>query len=68
VQADVPAIRTALLERHATYIDTTANSIIGFESQVAHVYKELTGKEFPSRAALEAARRAHERHHGVGDE
>jgi cyclase len=65
VQADVPAIREALLKRHATYIDTSAASITGFESQVSQVYKELTGKEFPKRAALEDARRAHERHHGI---
>jgi cyclase len=65
VQADVPAIREALLKRHATYIDTSAVSITGFASQVAQVYKELTGKEFPKSAALEDARRAHERHHGI---
>ena len=65
VQADVAAIRNALLKQHATYIDTTAKSVIGFESQVAQVYKELTGKEFPKRAPMEEARRAHERHHGI---
>jgi len=64
VQADVPAIRDTLLTRHATYIDTSAKSITGFESQVAQVYKELTGNEFPKKA-MEDARRAHERHHGI---
>ena len=64
VQADVPAIRTALLERHATYIDPKSTS--GFESQTAQVYRELTGKEFPKKAAMEAARDAHDRHHGIG--
>jgi cyclase len=63
VQADVPAIRQSLLARHATYIDTSAKPITGFEAQVAQVYRELTGKEFPKKAALEEARRAHERHH-----
>ena len=65
VQAAVSAIRDALLPRHATYIDASATSITGFESQVAQVYKELTGKEFPKKAAMEAARRAHEGHHGI---
>jgi cyclase len=64
VQADVPAIRTALLQKHATYIDTGANAIVGFEAQVAQVYKEVSGKEFPKRSGLDAARRAHEAHHG----
>ena len=66
VMADVPAIRDTLLKQHATYIDTAPAST-GFESQVAQVYKELTGKEFPKRAALDDARRAHERHHGIAD-
>jgi cyclase len=65
VQADVPAMRDALLKRHATYIDTSAKPIAGFESQVAQVYKELTGKEFPKKAGMEDARRVHERHHGI---
>jgi glyoxylase-like metal-dependent hydrolase (beta-lactamase superfamily II) len=64
VQADVSAIRSALLERHATYINPKTTS--GFESQVGQVYRELTGKEFPKKAAMEAARGAHERHHGAG--
>jgi hypothetical protein len=55
-----------LLPRHATYIDTQAKSISGFEAQVAQVYREMTKKEFPKRAALEDARRAHERHHEIG--
>ena len=66
VQADVPAIRTALLPRHATYIDAQATSISGFEAQVAQVYRELTRKEFPKRAGLDDARRVHERHHDIG--
>jgi glyoxylase-like metal-dependent hydrolase (beta-lactamase superfamily II) len=65
LQADVPAMRNALLPRHATYIDAAAKSITGFESQVAQVYKELTGKEFPKKAAMENARDAHDRHHGI---
>ena len=65
VQADVPAMRDALLERHATYIDTSAKPITGFESQVAQVYKELTGNEFPKKAGMEDARQSHERHHGI---
>jgi cyclase len=64
VQAEVPAMREALLKRHPTYIDATAKAIIGFESQVAQVYKEMTGREFPKTAAMEAARREHEGHHG----
>ena len=65
VQAEVPAIRTALLARHPTYIDAQAKSTSGFESQVAQVYREITGKEFPKKAAMEEARRAHEHHHGI---
>ena len=65
VQADVPAIRDALLKQHATYIDTSARDIAGFASQVAQVYKELTRNEFPKKAGLEHARLAHERHHGI---
>jgi len=66
VQADVPAIRSALLARHPTYIDAQAKSLSGFESQVAQVYREMTGKEFPKKAAMEQARQAHEHHHGIG--
>ncbi|HXW03795.1 MAG TPA: MBL fold metallo-hydrolase [Vicinamibacterales bacterium] len=65
MQAEVPAIRAALLDRHATYIDTSKAAIIGFESQVAKVYTEMTGRQFPKTAALEEARRAHEEHHGI---
>jgi hypothetical protein len=65
VQAEVPSMRDALLKQHATYIDTDPKSITGFESQVGQVYKELTGREFPKKATLEDARRAHERHHGI---
>ena len=67
LQAEVAAIRGALLPRHATYIDTSAKPITGFEAQVAQVYKELTGKDFPRRGALEDARRSHERHHESGE-
>jgi glyoxylase-like metal-dependent hydrolase (beta-lactamase superfamily II) len=65
VQAEVPAIRTALLKQHSTYIDTTAKPITDFAAQVAQVYKELTGKEFPNKTAMNDARRAHDRHHGI---
>ncbi len=64
VQADVPAIRDALVKRHGTYIDTGDKPITNLGAQVAQVYKEMTGKEFPKRAALDDARREHERHHG----
>jgi cyclase len=63
VEADVAAIRESLLPRHAKYIDTSAKPITAFEAQVAKVYRELTGKEFPKKAALDEARRAHDRHH-----
>ena len=63
VQADVPAMRDALLTRHATYIDTS--SISGFASQVAQVYREMTGHEFPKKAGMESARQSHDRHHGI---
>ncbi|HEX2344187.1 MAG TPA: MBL fold metallo-hydrolase [Vicinamibacterales bacterium] len=66
VQAEVSAMREALLKRHATYIDTDPKPITNFEAQVAKVYRELTGKEFLKQAALDAARRAHEGHHGLG--
>jgi cyclase len=65
VQADVAAIRDALLKRHATYLDSSEKPIASFESQVAQVYKELTGKEFSKTVAVDDARRAHERHHGI---
>jgi len=65
VQADVPVIRSALIARHPTYIDASDKPIASFEAQVAQVYKEMTGKDFPKNAALEDARRAHERHHGL---
>jgi glyoxylase-like metal-dependent hydrolase (beta-lactamase superfamily II) len=65
LQADVPAIRNALLKQHATYIDTTVKPITDFAAQVAQVYKELTGKDFPNKAAMDDARRAHDRHHGI---
>jgi glyoxylase-like metal-dependent hydrolase (beta-lactamase superfamily II) len=65
MQAEVPAIRKALLTRHPTYIEASGKEIVGFESQVAQVYREMTNKEFPKKGALEAARVAHERHHGI---
>ncbi|MGH9371219.1 MAG: MBL fold metallo-hydrolase [Vicinamibacterales bacterium] len=65
IQAEVPAIRNALLQRHKTYIDTSANAITGFEAQVGQVYRELTGKEFLKKAAMEAASRSHAHHHGL---
>ena len=65
VQAEIPAMRDAMLKQHATYIDTTRKSITDFGSQVAKVYRELTGKELPKKGALEQARRAHESHHGI---
>ena len=67
VQAEVPAIRDALLKRNGTYIETSGKAIASFEAQVAQVYKEMTGKEFPKRAALDEARREHERDHGIGE-
>ena len=33
---------------------------------MAQVYREMTGKEFLKKGAMEAAREAHERHHGIG--
>jgi glyoxylase-like metal-dependent hydrolase (beta-lactamase superfamily II) len=63
VQAEIPAMRDALLKQHARYIDTNPKSVSGFENQVAKVYRELTGKELLKQAALDAARRAHEAHH-----
>jgi len=49
VQAEVSAIRDALLKRHATYIDTSEKPVASFEALVAQVYKEITGKEFPKK-------------------
>ena len=63
VLADVPAMRESLLKGHATYIDTTSTT--GFQSQVAQVYKEMTGNELQKKAAMDDARQAHERHHGI---
>ena len=68
VQAEVPAIRAALLNSHRTYIDISEKPITSFEGQVAQVYKEMTGREFPKKAALEDARREHNRQHGFGDQ
>ena len=66
VQADVRAIRDALLPTHATYIDANATSLSGFEAHVAQVYREMTGRDFPRSSALEASRLEHDRHHGSG--
>jgi hypothetical protein len=41
--------------------------VTGFAAQVAQVYKELTGRQMSTSAALEEARRAHERHHLLGE-
>jgi cyclase len=65
VQAQVAQIRTALMPRHAKYIDDGSNSMAGFEAQVAQVFKEMTGKEFPKKAAIDAARVAHQLDHGI---
>jgi glyoxylase-like metal-dependent hydrolase (beta-lactamase superfamily II) len=65
VKADVRAIRDALLPRHATYIDTNATTLDGFEAHVAKVYREMTGKDLPQSKALEAERMRHDRHHGL---
>ena len=65
VQAEVAAIRDALLPKHGTYIDAKA-PLSDFESKVAYVYQEMTGRSFPRKAALDAARLAHERHHALG--
>ena len=44
VQADVPAIRDTLLKQHPTYIDATAKSISGFESQVGTGLQRVDGE------------------------
>lgn len=64
-QKQVENIRQALLPKQAKYIDPSPNPIIPFESQVAQVYKEMTGKEFPQKTAMERARRMHARFHGL---
>lgn len=64
IQAQVRAIRDALLPKHPTYIDAKATSISGFEAQVAKVYSEMAGRSFPKSAGADAARLEHERHHG----
>ena len=66
MQAEVPAIRDALLPRHATYIDAKPKSISGFRSQVGQVYREITGRDLLGKSAMDEARRAHERHHAIG--
>ena len=65
LQAEVPKIRETLLKRHATYIDASEKAVVGFEAQVAQVFKEMTGQDFPKKSALEAARLFHDRHHGI---
>ena len=47
VQKEMEAIRQALFPRHAQYIDATPKALIPFEAQVAQVYEEMTGKDFP---------------------
>ena len=37
-----------------------------FGSRGLKVYREMTGQEFPKKGSQEAARTAHERHHGIG--
>ena len=65
VQSEIPTMRANLLKRHPTYIDTTAKPITDFAAQVGKVYKDLTGKDLPNKAAMNEARLAHERHHEV---
>ncbi len=65
VQSQVAEIRAALMPRHAKYIDQDPKSMAGFEAQVAQVFKELTGRDFPKKAAIDAAREAHQMDHGI---
>jgi cyclase len=65
LQAEIPAIRDAMLKQHATYIDAKPDALGEFASKVAKVYREITGKELPKKGVLEQARRAHENHHGI---
>ena len=66
LRAEVPNIRVAMLPKHATYIDPAPKAGGGFQAQVGQVYKELTGKDLVNSAALDEARRRHERHHALG--
>lgn len=66
MQNEVSAIRDTLLPKHPTFIDANAKSIAGFRSQVAQVYREITGRDLVSKTAMDAARAAHERHHATG--
>lgn len=63
-QKRVDAVRKALLPRHQNYVASEGPAAAFFESQVATVYKEMTGKEFPSKAALNRARELHAAFHG----
>jgi cyclase len=65
VQAEVPAIRSALITSHSRYIGNDDEGIRDFEAQVGQVYKEITGREFPKNAAMAAARLAHAVEHGA---
>ena len=65
VQADVPAIRAAVMAKHAKYVGQDPKDT-GFEAQAAQVYKEMTGKDFPKKAAVEAAQVAHAAEHRGG--
>jgi cyclase len=66
MRAQIPDIRSAMLPRHSTYIDPSPKPITSFEAQVGQVYKEMTGRNLVSSAALDEARRRHERHHALG--
>lgn len=65
LRAEIPALRTSMLQRHATYIDANP-AATGFAAQVAQVFKEMTGRELATSAALDDERRRHERHHALG--
>ncbi len=63
-QKQVETIRKALIAKHPNYVGT-AESGPWLEAQVGQVYKEMTGKQFPRRAAMNRARELHaEFHHG----
>lgn len=66
-QKQVENIRQSLLPKHAKYIDPSPKALIPFESQVAQVYKEMSGKEFPGKTAMERARQVHAWFHGLAE-
>lgn len=68
VQKQVEAMRAALLKKHARFVSSGQDELIPFESQVAQVYKEMTGREFPKKVALLKAYRAHARFHGAASQ